>query len=112
MTTTEPAKTSKMVKDKPINDDDRSAVNKRIYESLVKRDSKEKNVTVCKLVQANDSLVRMVTTLKMELDELQHRMECLQSKYGNGEKMHVRRIQELETLLREKDVIIMKMKHM
>ena len=85
-------------------DDDRTdKVNRRIYDSLVKRDSKEKHVTVCKLIQANDSLVRMVNTLKMELDEQQNKLDILIRK----EKVHQRRIQELETLLKEKDSIIL-----
>lgn len=79
-------------------------VNKRIYESLVKRDSKEKNVTVCRLVQVNDSLMKMVSTLKMELDELGNKLETSRAK----EKLYARRIEELETILREKDLILLK----
>ena len=79
-------------------------VNKRIYESLVKRDSKEKNVTVCRLVQANDALVKMISTLKMELDELGNKLETSRAK----ENLYQRRIQELEILLKEKDAIILK----
>lgn len=79
-------------------------VNKRIYDSLVKRDSKEKNVTVCRLVQANDALVKLIGNLKMELDELCNRLESSRTR----ERMQLRRIQELETLLKEKDAIILK----
>jgi hypothetical protein len=56
-------------------------VNKRIYESLVKRDSKEKHITVCKLVQANEDLMSMVSTLKMELDEKQNKLDAVRSKF-------------------------------
>lgn len=78
------------------NDNITKDVNTRIYTSLLKRDSKEKHVTVCKLIEANDKLVRLVTTLKLELDEQQNKL-------SNS----LRRIAELEVLLKEKDAIIL-----
>jgi hypothetical protein len=102
-------KISDDVTDTVINADDdsnrgeNSNANKKIFAALVKRDSKEKHVTVCKLIESNDALVKMVSTLKIELDEQVNRLETSLSK----EKYLQRRIIELETLLREKDRIIL-----
>jgi hypothetical protein len=91
-----------------IVDKDKKAVNKKIYESLLKRDVKEKHVTVSKLIQSNDSLSQLITNLKLEIDDMHHLYTTLQQKFHLQEKYYCRRIQELEMLLREKDTIIMK----
>src|SRR6478609_2626173 len=80
-------------------------VNLRIYTSLLKRDSKEKHVTVCRLIEANDKLVRLVSTLKLELDEVQNKLDTTLER----EYTYKRRLAELEVLLKEKDCMINRM---
>jgi len=79
--------------------------NEKIYASLLRRDSKEKHVVVKNLIDANDALVRMVTTLKFELDESINVRDTMEIK----EKALRRKVVELETLLKEKDKIISKL---
>lgn len=76
--------------------------NEKILESLLKRDSKERHVTVEKLIAANDALVTMVTRLKLELDEYTNKLET----ESERARIYQRRICELEVLLKEKDRMI------
>lgn len=88
--------------DEERNNRENSKANKKIFASLVKRDTKEKHVTVCKLIEANDALIRMVSTLKNELDEQNNKYVSVNEKNA----LLQRRIIELETILHEKDKII------
>lgn len=80
-------------------------INRKIYKDLLKRDSYEKNVQLCKLIEANDKMVSLVYELRSDLEEAQSRVErsekLLQAK--------INRITELEQLVMEKDKIIKKM---
>lgn len=79
--------------------------NRKIYASLVKRDSKEKQVVLGKLIEANDTLMTLVNTVKNDLDEKNNLLEKSQTQ---NKQLH-RRIVELETLLKMKDDIIKRM---
>jgi len=79
--------------------------NKKIYESLVKRDSKEKEVVLCRLVEANDKLMTLINTLKTDLDETTNKLERVETRNNHLN----RRIVELETLLKLKNDIISKL---
>jgi hypothetical protein len=79
--------------------------NKKIYNSLVKRDSKEKQIVLSKLIESNDALMTLVHTVKTELDETSNKLE----KTLQNNKILQRRIVELETLLKIKNDIIARM---
>lgn len=79
-------------------------INSKIYKGLLKRDAKEKNIVVGDLIEANDSLVKVVSLLRNEKDDLQQRLDHLQTKCD----IQNRRLTELEILLKEKDGMIKK----
>jgi len=83
----------------------KDVTNRKIFSALLKRDSREKNVAVRNLIEANDALIRMVSTLKMELDERDFKA----NQQVERVKLMERRIKELEVLLQEKNRMIVHM---
>ena len=90
-----------------MENDGKMETHKKIYASLLKRDSKEKQVVLSRVIQANDALIACVEFLKTDLDEMTNKYERVL------EHSHVlkTRISELEALVRMKDEIITKMSH-
>lgn len=77
----------------------------KIHKSLLKRDSKEKNISLCRIIDANDRLVSLVEELKTTLDNTEGKLSLVQQR----EKLLERRVQEQEILLKEKDKVIQKL---
>lgn len=81
--------------------------NRKIYESLLKRDSKEKNVVTTKLIEANDQLVQLVNELQNNIDYMQGQLELNKTKIITSDN----HIAELRILVKEKDAMIHKLLH-
>lgn len=77
----------------------------QIYQSLLKRDAREKFVNITKMMDVNDKLVKLVHELKTEIDNLSGMLEQKSSKLSLCEQKN----QSLTHLVTEKDTIIRKL---